>query len=46
MRMRNPGTSVLVIATIALFMAGLLLATYATGWAQDNAPPPVVFTPF
>jgi hypothetical protein len=46
MRMQNPRTSVLVIATIALFMAGLLLAAYATGWADDNAPPPVMFTPF
>ncbi|HEY3068840.1 MAG TPA: hypothetical protein VGJ34_00875 [Gaiellaceae bacterium] len=44
--MENPRTTALMMAALALFMAGLLLAAYAAGWPRSTVPPTVLITPF
>jgi hypothetical protein len=46
MRLQNPRTMAFMLAALALFMAGLLLAAYAAGWPRSTVPPTVLITPF
>ena len=44
--MQSPKTLASLIAALALFAAGLLLAAYAGGWPRGTEHPTVLIAPF